>query len=213
MSFHASRFRLRQALCDPAKTLFADGTHALRQAGFFAVDETPPLTTFRRCVSLRRDTRSRLLLSRTFLCLAFAQLTYRESLGISKRASDPERQALSHGDPPPDFAQHLADANEVRDWRIYASFAQRLIAMLASSMSTSRSASISKRPSTLSMRRPSICACRSSRGLRFARRRPLSNCIPCSICGAISPPLSISATARCRGQHRRPVAAGGRRAM
>jgi transposase len=64
-----------------------------------------------------------------FLCMAFAQLTYRESLRdieICLRALQPKlyhaglRGAISKST--------LADANRQRDWRIYADFAQVLIA-------------------------------------------------------------------------------------
>src|SRR5450759_3544561 len=48
-----------------------------------------------------------------------------------------------------------------------------------------------------SMPRPSICACRCSRGRRFAPPRRLSSCTRCSICGDRSPPSSTSPTARC----------------
>jgi len=64
-----------------------------------------------------------------FLCLAFAQLTYRESLRdieICLRAVQPK---LYHAGIRGRIAQSpLADANETRDWRIYADFAQVLIA-------------------------------------------------------------------------------------
>ena len=64
-----------------------------------------------------------------FLCMAFAQLTYRESLRdiqVCLRAMQPKlyhmgiRARISKST--------LADANENRDWRIYADFAQVLIA-------------------------------------------------------------------------------------
>ena len=61
----------------------------------------------------------------------------------------------------------LANANEVRDWRIYADFAQRLIAWRASSTSTSRLAWIWRRLSMRWIPRRSICACRCFRGRRF----------------------------------------------
>ena len=62
------------------------------------------------------------------LCLAFAQLTYRESLrGIETclRALQPK---LYHAGLRGRVARStLADANETRDWRIYGDFAQLLI--------------------------------------------------------------------------------------
>ena len=71
-----------------------------------------------------------------FLCLAFAQLTYRESLRDIEtclRALGPKlyHGARSHhhaGFRGPIARSTLADANESRDWRIYADFAQVLIA-------------------------------------------------------------------------------------
>ena len=48
-----------------------------------------------------------------------------------------------------------------------------------------------------SIQPPSICACRCSRGRRFAPPKRPSNCTRCSICAATSPPSSTSATARC----------------
>jgi len=64
-----------------------------------------------------------------FLCMAFAQLTYRESLRdieICLRAVQPK---LYHAGIRGRIARStLADANEQRDWRIYADFAQVLIA-------------------------------------------------------------------------------------
>jgi len=63
-----------------------------------------------------------------FLCMAFAQLTYRESLRdieVCLRAMKPR---LYHMGIRGNIARStLADANENRDWRIYADFAQTLI--------------------------------------------------------------------------------------
>jgi len=63
-----------------------------------------------------------------FLCMAFAQLTYRESLRdieICLRAMQPK---LYHaGFRGKASRSTLADANEKRDWRIYADFAHVLI--------------------------------------------------------------------------------------
>src|SRR5512136_1670318 len=63
-----------------------------------------------------------------FLCMAFAQLTYRESLRdieICLRAMEPR---LYHAGFRGKVSRStLADANEKRDWRIYADFAHVLI--------------------------------------------------------------------------------------
>jgi hypothetical protein len=71
---------------------------------------------------------------RTFRCtdqfriMAFAQLTYRESLRDIEACLSAQASKLYHmGIGGPVSRSTLADANESRDWRIYADFAQRLI--------------------------------------------------------------------------------------
>ena len=85
---------------------------------------------FHTCVS-RYDGNcrsSRLSCWDQYLCMAFAQLTYRESLrdiAACLRAVQPK---LYHVGIRTRVARStLADANETRDWRIYADFAQGLI--------------------------------------------------------------------------------------
>lgn len=64
-----------------------------------------------------------------FLVLAFAQLTYRESLRDIEACLSALPARLYHmGIRGPISRSTLADANETRDWRIYADFAQILIA-------------------------------------------------------------------------------------
>lgn len=63
-----------------------------------------------------------------FLCLAFAQLTYRESLRDIEACLRSVRSKLYHmGFRGKVSRSTLADANETHDWRIYADFAQVLI--------------------------------------------------------------------------------------
>ena len=63
-----------------------------------------------------------------FLAMAFAQLTWRESLRDIEVSLAAHRQQLYHsGFRSPIKRSTLADANERRDWRIYAEFAQHLI--------------------------------------------------------------------------------------
>lgn len=63
-----------------------------------------------------------------FLCLAFAQLTYRESLRDIETCLRAMQPRLYHMGIRGRVARStLADANETRDWRIYADFAQTLI--------------------------------------------------------------------------------------
>src|SRR5271168_5350657 len=108
---------------------------ALMHAGkliFAQLTEYLPLTTFRRCVA-RYDGEhkiKRFTCLEQFLCLAFAQLTYRESLRDIEACLRAHREKLYHmGIRSRVSRSTLADANEVRDWRIYADFAQRLIGM------------------------------------------------------------------------------------
>lgn len=63
-----------------------------------------------------------------FLTMAFAQLTYRESLRDIEVCLAAQRHKLYHsGFSGPVRRSTLADANEKRDWRIYRDFAQSLI--------------------------------------------------------------------------------------
>jgi hypothetical protein len=67
--------------------------------------------------------------SSQFLCMAFAQLTYRESLRDIEACLRAHEAKLYHlGIRGRVSRSTLADANETRDWRIYAEFAQALIA-------------------------------------------------------------------------------------
>jgi len=63
-----------------------------------------------------------------YLCMAFAQLTYRESLRDIEACLRAVQSRLYHvGIRARISRSTLADANETRDWRIYADFAQSLI--------------------------------------------------------------------------------------
>ena len=63
-----------------------------------------------------------------YLCMAFAQLTYRESLRDIEACLRALQPKLYHVGIRARVARStLADANETRDWRIYADFAQGLI--------------------------------------------------------------------------------------
>jgi hypothetical protein len=89
-----------------------------------------PLTTFRRCVTRyggEHKVKSFSCLEQ-FLCMAFAQLTYRESLRDIEACLRAQADKLYHmGIKSRVSRSTLADANEMRDWRIYAEFAQSLI--------------------------------------------------------------------------------------
>src|ERR1700688_2927483 len=89
-----------------------------------------PLTTFRRCVIRYRGefkVKSFSCLDQ-FLCMAFAQLTFRESLRDIEVCLRAQSSKLYHLGIRSAVARNtLAHANAVRDWRIYADFAQSLI--------------------------------------------------------------------------------------
>ena len=85
---------------------------------------------FNRCVARYQGNKN----VRSFSCwdqlltMAFAQLTYRESLRDIEVCLRAQRGKLYHsGLTGPIKRSTLADANETRDWRIYADFAQSLI--------------------------------------------------------------------------------------
>ena len=97
---------------------------------FAQVMDFLPWTTFSRIVTrYRGDHRVRTLsCAEQFRCMAFAQLTYRESLrDIEACLSAQAAKLYPMGFRKPVSHATLADANERRDWRIYAEFAQRLI--------------------------------------------------------------------------------------
>ena len=89
-----------------------------------------PLTTFRRCVARYDGERrvKRFSCLDQYLCLAFAQLTWRESLRDIEACHRAQSSKLYHLGFRSTIARNtLANANAVRDWRIYADFAQHLI--------------------------------------------------------------------------------------
>jgi hypothetical protein len=98
---------------------------------FAQVMDFLPWKTFHRIVSrYGGDHRVRTLTCAEQLrCMAFAQLTYRESLRDIEVCLSAQAAKLYHmGFRQPVSRSTLADANESRDWRMYAEFAQRLIA-------------------------------------------------------------------------------------
>jgi hypothetical protein len=90
-----------------------------------------PWTTFARYVAQYDGDRyaKTLTCAEQFRAMAFAQLTYRESLRDVEACLQAQEAKLYHmGFRSLVRRSTLADANESRDWRIYAGFAQRLIA-------------------------------------------------------------------------------------
>jgi len=97
---------------------------------FAQLMEHLPLHTFRRCVQRypsKYPTKTFSHLDQ-FLCMAFAQLTYRESLRDIETCLRAHRAKLYHLGIRGNIAKStLADANEQRDWHIYEDFATSLI--------------------------------------------------------------------------------------
>ncbi|MBA2659743.1 MAG: IS4 family transposase [Nitrosospira sp.] len=100
------------------------------QLVFAQLMEHLPLHTFRRCVQRypsKYPTKTFSHLDQ-FLCMAFAQLTYRERLRDIETCLRAHQAKLYHLGIRGHVAKStLADANELRDWRIYADFAMSLI--------------------------------------------------------------------------------------
>ena len=97
---------------------------------FAQVMDFLPLYEFRQCVRRYQGdykTKSFSCLDQ-FLCLGFAQMTYRESLRDIETCLRSMQSKLYHMVIRGQVSRNtLAHANEVRDWRIYADFAQILI--------------------------------------------------------------------------------------
>lgn len=98
---------------------------------FSQIMDFMPLQTFRRCVEKYRGNfkvRKFSCLDQ-FFCMAFAQITYRESLRDIEVCLRSQSNKLYHMGIRGDICRStLADANENRDWRIYAELAHSLIA-------------------------------------------------------------------------------------
>ena len=89
-----------------------------------------PIKEFRRCVERYNGNHHIRSLScwDQFLCMAFAQFSYRESLRDIESCLRSMKNKLYHIGIRGNVSRStLADANEKRDWRIYADFAQVLI--------------------------------------------------------------------------------------
>jgi len=97
---------------------------------FAQVLDNLPMHQFRRCVDRYQGNyrvRSFTCFDQ-YLCMAFAQLTYRESLRDIECCLRAMDKKLYHtGFRGKVSRSTLADANETRDWRIYRDFAQLLI--------------------------------------------------------------------------------------
>jgi hypothetical protein len=117
-----------------AKLSFLHGSGAQMHAGKFVfaqLMEFLPWKRFQRAVAKYNGNHyvKRFSCADQFLCMAFAQLTYRESLRDLQACLRAQSGKLYHlGIRCAVSRSTLADANESRDWRIYAELAQALIA-------------------------------------------------------------------------------------
>jgi hypothetical protein len=100
---------------------------------FAQVMDHLPWHVFRRCIARYGGDHKIKHFSclEQFRCLAFAQLTWRESLRDIEACLRAQSSKLYHlGFRSPRISRNtMSNANAVRDWRIYADFAQHLIAV------------------------------------------------------------------------------------
>ena len=143
-----------------------------------------PLTTFRRCVARYRGEHKikRFSCLDQYLCLAFAQLTWRESLRDIEACLRAQSSKLYHLGFRGTIARNtLANANAVRDWRIYADFAQHLIG-IARRLYADDPLALELDDTVYALDSTTIYASRCSHGRRSAPARLPSSSIRCSIC-------------------------------
>jgi hypothetical protein len=102
---------------------------------FSQVMDYVPMYEFRKCVERYNGNyhTSSFSCMDQYLCMAFAQLTYRESLRDIEACLRSRREKLYHlGIRGRISRSTLAEANEKRDWRMYADFCQILISQARS---------------------------------------------------------------------------------
>jgi hypothetical protein len=89
-----------ETICDPASNLLVGGTYDLGKLVFAQITQHLPLTTFRRCVAryVEGYKVKSFSCSDHYLCMAFAQLTYRESLRDIEACLRAQASKLYHMD-------------------------------------------------------------------------------------------------------------------
>jgi len=155
---------------------------------FYQLTEHFPRYQFQKCVSRYKGDYQQKGFScwDQFLAMAFARLTYRESLrDIEACLRSVGGKLYNMGFRGKVSRSTLADANESRDWRIYADFAQVLIAV-ARPVVRRRSDRLDLDAGPYALDPPSTCAFRCFRGHRSVSKRLPSNCPRCWICMALS---------------------------
>jgi Domain of unknown function (DUF4372) len=132
-----------------------------------------------------------------FRCYAFAQLTWRESLRDIEACLNIQSSKLYHlGFRCPRIARNtMANANAVRDWRIYADFAQHLIGLARKLYANDTPPDLEGLDTVYALDSSTIDLCLSV--FPWAPFKRQSNCTLCSTCAAAFHRLSSSATAKC----------------
>ena len=127
-----------------------------------------------------------------FRTMAFAQMTYRESLrDIEACLRARPSKLYGMGLRGAVAKSTLADANELRDWRMWSDLAAVLIRRARKLYATQDFGIDLANTVTRSTARRSICAFRCFRGRIFVRPRRRSKCTRFSICEGRSPVLSM----------------------
>ena len=166
---------------------------------FAQVMDHLPIHTFRRCVARYRGNHKvqRFSCLDQYLCMAFAQLTYRESLRDIETCLRAQRTKLYHMGIRGDVARNtLANANGVRDWRIHADFAQALIG-IARRLYAADDIGLDLDETVYALDSTTIDLCLALfPWARFKKPRARSSCTPCWTCAARSRASSTSPTAR-----------------
>ena len=166
---------------------------------FAQVMEFVPWTSFSRIVLRHRGDAGMRTLScaEQFRAMAFAQLTWRESLrDIEVSLSANSTKLYAMGFRSPVKRSTLADANESRDWRIWSDLAAVLIRR-ARKLYASDSLGVELGNTVYALDSSTVDLCLSLFDWApFDPPRPPSSCTRCWTCAGPSLPSSTSATAR-----------------
>ena len=142
-----------------------------------------PMHEFRSCVARYQGNKRVRAFScwDQFLCMAFAQLTYRENLRDIEACLRAIPTRRYHMGIRGNIARStLAEANEKRDRLIYADFAQVLISQARELYATDYFGQELNRSSMRLTPPSSICVSICFHGRHSGRQRLLSSCMPCS---------------------------------
>ena len=161
---------------------------------FSQLQDFLPLHEFRKCVHRYRGHYKVQKFSclDQFLCMAFAQLTFRESLRDIETCLRTLQEKLYHAGIRSHVSRStLADANENRDWRIYADFAQILI-QIARGLYTKEDFGLALEETVYAFDSTAIDLClalfpwarfrRTKAAVKLHTLIDLRGCIPCFIC-------------------------------